>query len=131
MACKDGTRVIGEKAVFMRQWPATKAMINKARLIQVGGDNVYPFIEGKPDVLAMANLEAMSKPEELVALIKEFVCAVRVDGEEVLPAQFDVKYQGNLWEVVELFAFACEVQYKTFFEQGLERLSLIQNPPAE
>jgi|21_taG_2_1085346.scaffolds.fasta_scaffold89633_1 hypothetical protein len=123
MACKQETKVVGDKTIFCRQLPATKAMVIKAKLIQIGGENILPFVEGKADILAMMRLEQMAKPEELVALIKELVCQVRVNGEEVMPQQFDMKYQGNLWEVVELFAFACEVNYKDFFEQGFSVLN--------
>lgn len=122
MACKEVTRDIGGKKCFIRQWPATKAMKMKAELVKMGGEIILPFVEGKADLLAMMALEKNTKPDELVALIKEFVCAVRVNGEEVMPAMFDMKYNGELWEVVELFAFACEVQYKDFFEQGLQKL---------
>ena len=127
MACESQTKEINGKTVFCRQWPATKAMTMKARLMQLGGATIMPFVEGKPDLFAMMELEAASKPEELVQLIKDFVCEVRVDGEQTMPNQFDVKYQGNLWEVIELFAFACEVQYKSFFEQGLARFQSMQN----
>lgn len=120
MACKEVRKELNGKQLFCRQWSATKAMTMKARLIQIGGEHILPFVEGKPDLVSMIRLEQRAKPEELVEIIKEFVCAVRVDGEEIFPATFDVKYTGELWEIVELFAFACEVNYKDFFEQGVK-----------
>ena len=122
MACKVVTREICGKEAFCRQWPATKALKMKAELVRMGGQTIIPFVHGKADLSAMLALEAKSKPEELVQLIKEFVCSVRVNGEEVTPATFDMKYTGELWDIVELFTFACEVQYKDFFEQGLAKL---------
>lgn len=119
MACKSQTREINGKTCFCRQWPASKAMVMKAKLIQIGGADILPFVEGNADLFAMIRLERAAKPDELVALIKELVCTVRVDGEEILPTSFDSKYSGELWEVVEMFTFACEVNYKDFFEQGL------------
>lgn len=118
MALKEVTKQIDGHQVFCRQMPATKAMIKKAELIKMGGANILPFIEGNADLVAMLRLEQNSEPENLVKLVKELVCTVRIDGEEVQPALFDMKYAGELWFVVQVFAFACEVNYKDFFEQG-------------
>lgn len=123
MACNEETREINGVKCFTRQWNATKAMQKKAELIKMGGETMLKFVEGKPDILSLMALEKEAKPDELVALIKEFVCSVRVDGKEITPAMFDIEYSGDLWQVIELFAFACEVQYKNFFESGLERLN--------
>lgn len=122
MACKEVTKEIDGKQCFCRQWNATKALTKKAELIQMGGIDIMPFVEGFADIKAMIALERKAKPDELVSLLKEFVCSIRVDGVEVQPAMFDMTYSGNLWLIVELFTFACEVQYKDFFEQGLTRL---------
>ena len=130
MALKEVTKQINGKTVFCRQWPASKAMVNKAKLIQIGGTTVMPFVDGIADIVAMMELEQLAKPDELVSLIREFVCEVRVDGKEILPAQFDSAYKGNLWEVVELFAFACEVQYKDFFELGFNAHSQLYQSAA-
>lgn len=74
MALKEVTREINGKQAFCRQMPATKAMIKKAELIKMGGDTILPFVEGEADILAMIRLEQRANPDELVALIKEFVC---------------------------------------------------------
>lgn len=122
MACKEVTKEIGGKQVFCRQWSATKAMLMKAKLIQMGGVDILPFVEGKADLASMIRLEKSATPEELVSLIKEFVCSIRVDGKEIQPAMFDMEYSGELWLIVEMFTFACEVNYKDFFEQGVTSL---------
>ena len=123
MGCKEATKEIGGKQVFCRQWSATKAMVMKAKLIKIGGTDILPFTEGKADLASMIHLERSASPEELVALIKEIVCAVRVDGVEISPPLFDMEYSGNLWGVVEIFTFACEVNFKDFFEQGVASLT--------
>ncbi len=119
MACKEVSREINGKQMFCRQWSATRAMEMKAKLLQIGGEDVIAFVEGEPSLLALVRLEKSAKPAELVSIIKEFVCAVRVEGEEITPSSFDHKYAGELWEVIQVFAFACEVNFKDFFEQGL------------
>lgn len=122
MACKEVTKEIGGKQVFCRQWPASKAMVMKAKLIKMGGMDIIPFVEGRADLVSMVQLERKSNPEELVNLVKEFVCSVRVDGKELNLALFDMEYSGKLWEIVEVFTFACEVNFKDFFEQGVTNI---------
>lgn len=123
MALKEVARQIEGHSVFCRQMPATRAMQKKAELIKMGGGDILPFVEGRADITSMVALERKSDPQELVALVKELVCTVRVDGEEVTPTLFDVKYSGELWLIVQLFTFACEVNYKDFFEQGFASLN--------
>jgi len=71
----------------------------------MGGEYILPFVDGQADLFAFSKLEQHADPEALIALVKEFVCTVRVNGEETIPAMFDMKYTGELWEVVQLFAF--------------------------
>ncbi len=126
MACKEVRKELNGKQLFCRQWTATKAMIMKAQLVDIGGEHILPFVEGRPDLVSMIRLEQRAKPIELVNIIKEFVCTVRIDGEEILPSNFDEKFSGDLWEIVEIFAFACEVNFKDFFEQGAKSLNVPQ-----
>lgn len=131
MACRDVSREMDGKTLFCRQWSATKAMKMKAELIKMGGEVILPFVEGEANIQAMMALEHRADSDELVRVIKEFVCTVRVDGEEITPATFDMKYKGELWFVVKLFAFACEVQYKDFFDQGLKELNDLNEQTSE
>lgn len=131
MALKEEKRSLRDHEVFARQWPATKSMEMKAKLVKVAGMDILPFVEGKPDLTAMMRLESHAEHTELVALIKEFVCTVRMDGKEITPTMFDTQFKGDLWLVIELFAFACEVQYKHFFEQGLTKLEELNQQAQE
>lgn len=123
MALREETREINAKSAFCRQMPATKAMIKLGTLMSLGGEHLYSFIEGEADLPSFIRLTQNSDPDELMAIVKEFVCTVRVDGEEISPAMFDMKFSGDLWEIVQMFAFACEVNYKDFFEQGLASMT--------
>lgn len=116
MACVDLNRVIEDKTLYIKQWPATIALENLSKALSTFGPNLGPFVEGDfmlGDVIALLNSSG-----DVVSLVKEFVSAARIDGKEVLPATFDKYYQKDLLFVFKVFSFVCEVQYKDFFEQG-------------
>lgn len=119
MACKDDTRTIGDRPVYVRQWPATTAIENLSKGIEVFGAAFGPFVDGDADFAHVLQLLHGAKSEDIMPLLKEYVCCARIDGVEVSSATFNQMYNGELDLVFKVFGFVCEVQYKDFFEQGL------------
>lgn len=121
MACKAINAEIDGRAVFVLQWPATKAMEMQAKLLNTMGGNVLPFIHGDWKFGDLVRLISIAdNPQEHVALVKEFISCARLDGAEITPALFDFTYSGDLMLAYKVFAFACEAQFKDFFNLGLE-----------
>lgn len=118
MACKDMNRIINDKPVYVREWPATVALENLSAALKTFGVSFSNFTFGEStfqDVLSMM----YAGDEKLVPLIQKFVCTARVDTTEVTPELFNHMYDGDLTFMFEVFQFVCEVQYKDFFMQGL------------
>ncbi|UYD72123.1 hypothetical protein [Vibrio phage vB_VpaM_VPs20] len=120
MTCKDMNRVIEDTPIYVRQWPASVALENMTEAVQVLGPSFGSFIEGKytlNDIIAV--MSGVDK-HTLVPLLKRFVSAARVDGKEIQEGTFNITFSGDLMKVFKILAFVCEVNYKDFFEQGLE-----------
>lgn len=121
MACKTLNAEIDGHAVFVMQWPATKAMEMQAKLLSTLGSDVLPLIHGEWKFGHLVRLMMnTTEPKAFVSLVKEFIVCARIDGAEVTPATFDFTYSGDLMLAYKIFAFACEAQFKDFFSQGLE-----------
>lgn len=122
MACQSKNAEINGHTVFARQWPASKAMANQLKLLNVLGIDAIPFIEGKAKfnhILRLSRIPDKST-EQVLEVIKEFIYCARLDGKEITAATFDIEFSGDLMLAYKIFGFVCEVQYKDFFEQGQE-----------
>lgn len=119
MACKDMNAVIDDRAVYVRQWDATTQLTNLNKGLRILGVNFASFVEGEYEFKDILRMLAQTEPEELMPLIKTYVCSARVEGTEITSATFNSFYNGELYLVFKIFAFVCGVQYKDFFEQGL------------
>lgn len=133
MACKDLTKVIDEKSIYVRQWDAQTALENLADATQVFGASLAGFIEGNftlIDILAAMN---KSDTKRMIGLISKFCCAARVDGRMTTPDAFGFAYQSELYFAFKVFSMVCEVNYKDFFAEGerLYNLSQKENSEAE
>ena len=125
MACKSETKEFTTKAgevivVYVRQLPATKALDLQIELLNVLGTEVFPFISGDYNFNNILRIMAATEHTKLADIMKRVVCMASKDGKEVKPALFDHEYSGELLTVCEVFAFVCEVNFKDFFNQGLE-----------
>ncbi|MGL5015967.1 MAG: phage tail assembly chaperone [Bacteroidales bacterium] len=121
MACKDMHGEIGGKPVYIRQWSATVALENLSAALNLFGAALLPYITGENKFTDNLILLRSGSAKEITDLLKRFVTAVRVDGKELNSATFDIEYGGDLNRIFETFAFACQVNYKDFFEQGADQ----------
>jgi len=119
MAMKDINIVVEDTPVYIRQWAASTAISNLSKGLEIFGDDLVPFLRGEADfvqILRLLRAAGSNGPE----VIQEFVSSARVDGAEIRNTQdYNKIYTGRLTFLFEVFTKVCEVNYKDFFEQGL------------
>lgn len=119
MACKSETREIRGRSVFVRQWPANKAMSMQIDLLTIMGDDCLPFVMGDWNFGNLIYiLQRVEKPV-FIALVKECIGSAGVDGSTINETNFDVEFSGDLMGIYSLFSFVLEVNFKDFFVEGL------------
>ena len=119
MACKSETREIRGKPVFVRQWPANKAMDMQIELLTVMGDSCVPFVMGDWTFGNLLYILQRVEKHVFLSLVKECLTSARIAGIEVNETNFDVEFSGDLMFIYKLFSFVLEVNYKDFFAEGL------------
>lgn len=122
MACRELKVIVGEHEIYARQWNAVKALEMQVKLLNSCGALVLPFIEGEYDFDNVLQLMAGVKHDSLIPTMKQFLSCVRIEGQELSDNNFSKFFDGNLIDMVVIFAQVCELQYKDFFEQGRARL---------
>lgn len=126
MACKTETREIRGKPVFVRQWPANKAMSMQIEMLTVLGDDCLPFVLGDWNFgNLMYILQRVEKPV-FMSLVKECIGSARINGVEINEANFDVEFSGDIMNVYSIFSFVLEVNYKDFFVEGLAAMDALK-----
>ena len=116
------TKEIEGKTHFVRQMPAQQSLKFLSRLTKHTGGHLPQLVEGNLDIRGVLAMLKASEEDDLIPLIRDLVCMVRVDNEEITSAKFDMMFKGNMMYLFKVFAFCCEVQYRDFFEQGLSEL---------
>ena len=118
MACKDMNRVVNDIPMYVRQWPASIALENLSEALGILGPKLSFFIDGTFSFDHKLQVLYSCDHKQLVALLKKFCTAVRIDGRQIAEIQFDQIFNGELHMVFDVFAFVCEVNYRDFFELG-------------
>lgn len=135
MSCRTETQEIGMAEYSVTQWPATKAIVMKMRLLKTFGASVAILAGGalggkgkSEDTKSLSDgLHALfqdSSPEEIVALMKECVIGVACDGEKITSSSFEKLFSGDeLTEVYKVFLFVLKVNYANLMKgQKAEKL---------
>lgn len=126
MACKSETREIRGKPVFVRQWPANKAMAMQIEVLTVMGDECLAFVKGDWNFGNLIYvLQRIEKPA-FIALVKECISSARIDGVEINEGNFDVEFSGDLMNIYSIFSFVLEVNFKDFFVEGLAAMEEVK-----
>lgn len=114
---KDG------REIYILHWPVNVALENLARAGQyLGATNIIKISELDIPAVIVAVM-GTKEPELAVALMKHFVCQVRISGAKIDPSHLDEMFKGNLHGLAELFAHVITAQYADFFASGLARVS--------
>lgn len=124
MACKTESKQIGDHEYSVTQWPATKALLMKARLAKVFGASIAMIgaaamgksRDDSKDAKALADgLESLfnnNSPEALVGLFKESIIGVACDGNKITESSFEELFSGdNLLDIYKVFLFVVKVNY--------------------
>ena len=137
MACKTDTKEIGEHTYSVTQWPATKAILIKLKLIKtfgatlarISGSALETSDKKKKDNSendAKAISEGLSlmfqdnSPEEILVLMKECVLGTGCDGAKITATSFEELFSGdNLLEVYKVFLFVLRVNYSDLMKGQL------------
>jgi len=120
MACKQETREISGKQVFVRQWPASKAMEVQVQMMNALGEYAFPFINNEWNLKTISYVMTNCNLATFTQLVKDCCFASRIDGKDINAGTFDTELSGDLYTMYKVFAFVLEVNYKDFFDQGLQ-----------
>ncbi len=136
MGCKTENNQIGDHEYSVTQWPASKSILMKLRLIKTFGATLARIggqISSKSktkkdtsDQDAKALSEGLStlfndnSPEEITSLMKECVVGVACDGKRITDSTFDELFSGDdLLEVYKVFMFVLKVNYANLMKGQL------------
>ena len=126
MACKQETREIKGKQVFVRQWPAAKALEMQIKVLETFGDDCLSFAMGDWTFANLMYVLQHSPRDAVLSVVKECTFAARVDGVEISNVNFDIELSGELMFIYDLFSFVLEVNFKDFFVEGLARMDALK-----
>lgn len=113
----------GGQEIAVPIWSATVALLNLAAAGKyIGQDNLISITELNIPSVMLAIINS-NEPDDTTALIKNFVCSARMDGNKIQAKDFDEIFGGKLGLIVEIFAHVMKAQYATFFTQGLAKES--------
>lgn len=124
MTCKTETREIRGKPVFVRQWPANKAMAMQIELLRVMGDDCIAFVMGDWKFENLLYVLQNVEKAVFLSLVKECISSARIGGVEINEANFDVEFSGDLMNIYSVFSFVLEVNFKDFFAEGLAAMDV-------
>ena len=134
MACNTETKEIGNHEYSVTQWPATKSMIMKVRLIKTFGATIAKIASqvsndskkdgDKADANALSEglslLFQNNSPEEVVNLIKECIVGVACDDKIITNSSFDMLFSGDdQLEAYKVFLFILKVNYANLMKGQL------------
>lgn len=124
MACETQTTTIGDKEYSVTQWPAEKALLMKFRLVRAFGAafaSLAGTLEGptstdndmgKALASGLEEIFKCVKPEDLVALLKDSIVGVAVDGKKLTGPGFATEFSGDeLGRMYAVFIFVLKVNY--------------------
>ena len=110
---KDG------RAIFIPSWPVDVALENLAQASKcLGTESVINISKLCIPTVIVAIMQS-EDPKLTSALIKHFICQVRIDGQKISPETINKMFEGDLAVVTELFAHVIHSQYSDFFVLGL------------
>jgi len=131
MSCETIEETINSALYVTTQWPATKQITMKFKLVKTFGDSLIKLFQGvdttskTPEV----NVEAFEgvissvfdkvSPEDLTNLIKEILTdqATKRDGERITDKNFDKIYNdAGLGEMYKACLFVIKANYADFFK---------------
>ena len=131
MSCKTESQEIGFREYSVTQWPASKSILMKLRLVKTFGATIAILAgeasdkknKTKDDDTLSKGLSTLfhdSNPDEILTLLKECVIGVACDGEKITTSSFEALFSGDdLLEVYKVFLFVLKVNYANLMKGQL------------
>jgi hypothetical protein len=135
MACETFDETINGVQYVTTQWPATKQVLMKLKLVKVFGDALFDIVQGittkekneskrqeaqlKAFQNAIHSLFESSSPEDITGLIREVLTcgATKREGKRITVNEFDSIYNdAGLKEMYLACLFVVKSNYADFFK---------------
>lgn len=112
---KDG------REIYIPNWPVDVSLENLTQAGKLlGTENIINISELNIPAAIVAIMRC-DNPKLTSALVKHFVCQVRIDGNKIEPETINSMFEGDLATIIELFAHVIHSQYSEFFSLGLAK----------
>ena len=109
------------REIYIPYWPVDVSLENLAKAGKyLGSSNLVAISELNIPAVIVAIMDS-KEPNQSAALIKHFICQVRIDGAKIESGSIDSMFVGDLKTVAELFAHVIAAQYADFFASGLAK----------
>ncbi len=113
--------ILDGREIYIPYWPVDVALENLTQVGKLlGTENVIRISELNIPAAVVAVM-GCDNPKLASAMIKHFVCQVRIDGNKIEASTINSMFEGNLHAVVELFTHVIHSQYADFFSLGLAK----------
>ena len=112
---KDG------REIYIPNWPVDVALENLTKVGRVFGTSAVIKIAELNVASGVVAVMECVEPNIAAAMIKHFVCQVRIDGSKITPDTINTMFSGDLHAVIELFTHVLHSQYSDFFDSGLAK----------
>jgi hypothetical protein len=128
MACKTETKEIDDREYSVTQWPVENSLTMKLKLMKAIGPALAKLASSanqKDDDIqglseSLSSLFENSSPEELVALMKQCLVGVAVEGKRMTETSFNEVFSpDDLMSIYKVFVFVLQVNYGNFLKGQL------------
>lgn len=119
MACKQETKEIRGRQVFVRQMSATVSLEMQSRMLATLGDYCLSFVMGDWNFQGLMFVLEKANTKMFEGFVKSCCYHARVDGKEINSSNFDTEFSGDIFFIYEVFSFVLQVNFKDFFVEGL------------
>lgn len=116
------TRTISDgREIYIPNWAVDVALENLTLVGKLlGTENIIRISELNIPAAVVAVMSC-DNPKLASAMIKHFICQVRIDGSKIEPDTINSMFEGDLHGVIELFTHVIHSQYADFFSLGLAK----------
>ena len=107
--------------IYIPSWPVDVSLENLTLAGKLlGTENIINIAALNIPAVVVAIMNA-DDAKQAAALVKHFICQVRIDEKKIEPETINSMFEGDLPVVTELFAHVIHSQYNNFFESGLAK----------
>jgi len=136
MGCREEKKDINGSEYYCVQWPASKALKMKFRMVQLFGDSFSKLAslateedQGAALSSFVGSLFDKSSPDEVFSFLKEVIQSVSRNGVRMSDTLFEEAYSNNLKEFYQTVAFVLKLNYSDFLGGKLDSLFQAKETP--